>query len=117
MTIHEEYHKLAEQSLKKGRVDAEAYIVKVLSEMVMRKKNLSETEAVSNNDRVPESLIDEQIDTMQDMFIVYMHDKSIDNLEKFLSQSKRILSEVFHDCDTLEKRKLCKDIFAEISKI
>lgn len=106
MTIHEQYHELAEQSLKKGRVDAEAYLVKVISEMVMEK-----------TDRVPESLIDERIDTMQDMFVAYMHDKTLDNLESFLRQSKRILSEVFHDCETQEKRKMCKSVFDEIAKI
>lgn len=117
MTIHEKYHDLAEQSLKRNHVDAEAYLVKVISEMVMRKSVDADTEAVTTNDRVPESLIDEQIDTMQDMFVVYMSNKSLENLEKFLIQSKRILSEVFHDCETLEKRKICKEIFAEISKI
>lgn len=112
MTIHEQYHELAEQSLKRNHVDAEAYLVKVVSEMVM-----SRTESVSTNDRVPESQIDEQIDTMQDMFVVYMENKTIDNLEEFLLQSKRILSEVYHDCDTLEKRKMCREIFDSIPNI
>lgn len=112
MTIHEQYHELAEQALKRGRVDSDAYLVKVISEMVM-----SRTESVSTNDRVPESQIDEQIDTMQDMFVVYMKNKTLDNLEEFLLHSKRILSEVYHDCDTLEKRKMCRDIFEKISEI
>lgn len=117
MTLHEQYHDLAEKSLQCGHIDAEAYLVKVISEMVMNKKEYSETESVTTNDRVPESRIDEQIDTMQDMFVVYMKDKSVDNLKEFLTQSKRILSEVFHDCDTVEKRNLCKEIFDQIGKI
>lgn len=107
MTIHEQYHELAEQSLKRGRVDVEAYLVKVISEMAM----------MSNNDRVPESQIDEGIDSMQDMFVAYMQDKTLENLRSFLAQSKQILSEVYHDCDTKEKRMICKNIFDEISSI
>lgn len=107
MTIHEQYHALAEKSLKSGRIDAEAYLVKVLSEMAM----------VTNHDRVPESQIDEEIDTMQDMLVEYMHDKTIENLSLFLVQSQKILSEVYHDCETPEKRNLCKKAFDEISKI
>ena len=107
MTIHEQYHQLAENSLKKGRVDVEAYLVKVLSEMVMEKEA----------DKVPESQIDEKIDTMQDMFVLYMQDKSFPRLLDFLKQSKQILSEVYHDCETKEKRDACKKIFDEISKI
>lgn len=107
MTIHEQYHELAEQSLKKGRIDAEAYLVKVLSEMAM----------VTHNDLVPESQIDEEIETMQDRFIAYMKSKTKDNLESFLMQSRQILSEVYHDCDTIEKRNLCKEYFDKISKI
>lgn len=107
MTIHEQYHELAEQSLKKGRVDIEAYIVKVLSEMAM----------VTTNDRVPESPIDEEIDTMQDCFVIYMQDRSVESLKKFLIQSKKILSEVYHDCDCAEKQKVFKEVFDDIKKI
>lgn len=105
MNLHEQYHALAEQSLKRGKVDAEAYLVKVISEMVMEK------------DRVPESEIDENIDTMQDMFVNYMKEKSLVNLESFLEQSRKILSEVYHDCETLEKRNLCKKYFDRIKDI
>lgn len=107
MTIHEQYHELAEQSLKKGRVDAEAYLVKVISEMAM----------VTTNDRVPESLIDEEIETMQDCFVIYMQDRSVESLRKFLVQSKKILSEVYHDCDCVEKQNIFKEIFDEMKKI
>ena len=112
MTIHEQYHELAEQSLQKSRIDPEAYIVKVLSEMVM-----SEKESVTNNDRVPESQIDEQIETMEDKFVIYMQNKTEENLLIFLNTAKRILSEVYHDCDTFEKRELCKKTFDNIACI
>ena len=114
MNIHEKYHVLAEQSLERGGVGSQAYLVKAISEWILKEQREERGERV---DKVPESRVDEQIDSMSDKFVIYMNDKTEENLLDFLTTSKAMLSEVFHDCDTPNKRRLCKKVFDEISKI
>lgn len=57
-----------------------------------------------NIDLVPESSVDETITDIQGLFVNYMHNRSISNLEALMSTIRKMLSELYHTC-TWEKKK------------
>ena len=85
---------LAENELKK-HFDADAFIILALVDKM-------------NIDLVPESSVDETITDIQSLFVNYMHNRSISNLEALMSTIRKMLSELYHTCTTEEK-----EVFAE----
>lgn len=85
---------LAENELKK-HFDADAFIILALIDKM-------------NVDLVPESNVDETITDIQSLFINYMHNRSISNLEALMSTIRKMLSELYHTCTTEEKEVFTK---------
>ncbi len=70
---------LAENQLKKG-FDVEAFLI------------LAEINKINQEyDLVPESNVDETIMDIQGLFVNYMHNRNIDNLETLLSTIRKML--------------------------
>ena len=56
-----------------------------------------------NIDLVPESNVDETITDIQCLFVSYMINRTIENLELLLSTIRKMLSELYITCDLEEK--------------
>lgn len=80
---------LAENELKK-HFDVDAFII--LSLINKQKVDL-----------VPESNVDETITDIQSLFVQYMHNRTIDNLETLLSTIRKMLSELYMSCNENER--------------
>ena len=52
---------------------------------------------------VPESNVDETITDIQDLFVSYMRNRTIENLELLLSTIRKMLSELYITCNSDEK--------------
>ena len=87
---------LAENELKK-HFDADAFIILALIDKM-------------NVDLVPESNVDETITDIQGLFINYMHNRSISNLEALMSTIRKMLSELYHTCAAEEKEVFTKHL-------
>lgn len=85
---------LAENELAK-HFDVDAFIILALIDKM-------------NIDLVPESNVDETITDIQGLFVNYMHNRSISNLETLLSTIRKMLSELYHTCTTEEKEVFTK---------
>lgn len=80
---------LAENELKK-HFDVDAFLILALVDKM-------------NIDLVPESNVDETITDIQGLFVSYMRNRTIDNLEILLSTIQKMLSELYVTCDLDEK--------------
>lgn len=80
---------LAENELKR-HFDVDAFLILALVDKM-------------NIDLVPESDVDETITDIQDLFVYYMRNRTIDNLEILLSTIRKMLSELYMTCDLEEK--------------
>lgn len=85
---------LAENELAK-HFDVDAFIILALVDKM-------------NIDLVPDSNVDEAITDIQDLFINYMKNRSISNLEALMSTIRKMLSELYHTCTTDEKEVFTK---------
>ena len=56
-----------------------------------------------NIDLVPESNVDETITDIQGLFVSYIGNRTIENLEIILSTIRKMLSELYMTCDLEEK--------------
>ena len=56
-----------------------------------------------NIDLVPESDVDETITDIQGLFVSYMRNRTIENLEILLSTIRKMLSELYMSCNSDEK--------------
>ena len=83
-----------ENELKK-HFDADAFIILALIDKM-------------NIDLVPDSNVDETITDIQGLFVNYMHNTSISNLEALMSTIRKMLSELYHTCTTEEKEVFTK---------
>ena len=95
---------LAENQLKKG-FDVEAFLL--LAEI--NKMN-------AEYDLVPESNVDETIIDIQGLFVNYMHNRNIENLETLLSTIRKMLSELYNSC-TLEEKQVFKNHLKNLESI
>ena len=84
--------KLAEQTLARG-FDAEAFLILTL---------------LDNEDEVPESEVDNKIQDMYNLFLLYVTSHDINVLEKFLTTNYRMIDELYHSTHTIEERDLFK---------
>ena len=80
---------LAENELKK-HFDVDAFILLALIDKM-------------NIDLVPESNVDETITDIQGLFVSYMRNRTIENLEILLSTIRKMLSELYMTCNLEEK--------------
>lgn len=80
---------LAENELKK-HFDVDAFIILALLEKI-------------SVDLVPESTVDETITDIQGLFVQYMNNRTVENLELLLSTIRKMLSELYNTCDDTEK--------------
>lgn len=80
---------LAENELKK-HFDVDAFIILALLEKI-------------SVDLVPESTVDETIADIQGLFVQYMNNRTVENLELLLSTIRKMLSELYNTCDDTEK--------------
>ncbi len=87
---------LAENELKK-HFDVDAFLILALVDKM-------------NIDLVPESNVDETITDIQSLFINYMYNRSINNLEALMSTIRKMLSELYHTCTTEEKEVFTKHL-------
>ena len=85
---------LAENELKK-HFDVDAFIILALVDKM-------------NIDLVPDSNVDETITDIQGLFINYMKNRSISNLEALMSTIRKMLSELYHTCTAEEKEVFTK---------
>lgn len=85
---------LAENELKK-HFDVDAFLILALVDKM-------------NIDLVPESNVDETITDIQSLFVNYMHNRSIGNLEALMSTIRQMLSELYHTCTSEEKEVFIK---------
>ena len=56
-----------------------------------------------NIDLVPEINVNETITDIQSLFVYYMINRTIENLELLLSKIRKIISELYMTCDLEEK--------------
>lgn len=89
---------LAENELKK-HFDTEAFLI------------LAMIDRMQGVDLVPDSNIDETITDIQGLFVKYMHNRTIENLEIMLSTIKKMLSELYNSCTEHEKEIFKKHLF------
>lgn len=87
---------LAENELKK-HFDVDAFIILALLEKI-------------SVDLVPESTVDETITDIQGLFVQYMNNRTVENLELLLSTIRRMLSELYNTCDDTEKELFRKHL-------
>lgn len=59
-------------------------------------------------DLISKLLVDETITDIQGLFINYMHNRSISNLEALMSTIRKMLSELYHTCTAEEKEVFAK---------
>ena len=87
---------LAENELKK-HFDVDAFLILALVDKM-------------NIDLLPERNVDESITDIQRLFVNYMHNRSISNLEALMSTIRKMLSELYHTCTTEEKEVFTKHL-------
>ena len=80
---------LVENELKK-HFDVDAFLILALVDKI-------------NIDLVPESNVYETITDIQGLFVSYMRNRTIENLEILLSTIRKMLSELYMTCDLDEK--------------
>ena len=83
---------LAENELKK-HFDVEAFLILAMIDGMNK-----------NHDIVPESSVDETIMDIQSLFVNYIHNRTIENLEILLSTIRKMLSELYMSCNIEEKQ-------------
>ena len=81
---------LAENELKK-HFDVEAFLILAMIDKMNQ-----------GYDLVPESNVDETMD-IQALFVNYMHNRNIENLEILLSTIRKMLSELYMSCNEKER--------------
>lgn len=82
---------LAENELKK-HFDVEAFLILAMIDKMNQ-----------GYDLVPESNVDETIMDIQALFVNYMHNRNIENLEILLSTICKMLSELYMSCNEKER--------------
>lgn len=93
----EKGYNLALEATRGDRFNTEAFLVMGIAELL-------------GFDAVPESQIDEGIDTSKTLFVRYMRNKSIENLREFMAQSVQIILEVYHDAGPEGKTEILEQL-------
>jgi len=85
---------LADKALE-HQFDAEAYIVKYIAEKRLTK---------DPDNIIPETNIDECIQIMLKLFVLYYNDRTVDNLNNLLSVLEQVITELYNTCTTNAER-------------
>lgn len=109
LELHQHAFNLAEMTLA-NEFNIDAYILKILSA-----KELAALGHVP--DYAPDSNVDECINNLLKIFIAYNRNKNINNLDEFMNTIKSIISEIYHNSETLEERNLIQNYIKKISMI
>ena len=92
---------LSDRVITSGKWDTDAFLVMGMLKLL------------EHVDAVPESDIDEHIDTSKDLFVQYMENKTLDNLRAYMAQVCQIIFELYNTT-TISEREL---IAAELDKL
>ena len=87
--------------------DAEAYIVKYIAEKKLR----------IDKDLVPSSNVDEFIQRLLNLFVIYSEDRTSENLNRLLLMLRQVISELYHTSETKEERNLIKQAIIKAPEI
>lgn len=68
-------------------------------------------------DLVPESNIDEQISDIHNLFVTYMRDRNIANLNNMLDSTYKMISELYHTCSDPNERNIFHKFIDSLSSI
>ena len=112
MAAHQRIQKRTTRTIKRGRelaenelkkhFDADAFLI------------LAE---IAKLDAVPDSDINEHIDTSKDMFAEYMWSRSAQDLAAYMAQVHQIISELYHTVESVEEREIIKNELAKMAQI
>lgn len=106
MNVDELALDLAKRALS-NHFDPEAYIVKYIAE-----KKLGIVE-----DLVPGSSVDEFIQRLLNLFVIYSNDRTPENLNKLLIMLRQVISELYHTSETKSERDAIKQFILASQKI
>lgn len=95
---------LAEKSLEKG-FDVEAFLV--LCEI----NKIQQATESKDEDLVPDSCVDECINTMLNLFVSYYNNKSVKTISPLLQCMRQIFSELYYSCETEDERIVFREFF------
>lgn len=68
-------------------------------------------------DIVPDSNIDECIETLSSLFLTYYNSATVETLRPLLSTLQQILSELYHSCTTMDEQVEIKNFISNLNKI
>ena len=94
--------KLAEQALEKG-FDVEAFIILTLLN--------------NEKDDVPDSEVDNKIEYMYSLFLLYVETHDLDILVEFLDTNSRMIDELLHSIKSPQENKIFHNYLENISMI
>jgi hypothetical protein len=90
---------LAEKALSRG-FDVEAFLILTLLK-----------------DDVPNSEVDNKIQDMYNLFLLYVENHSIESLNAFLSVNYKMLEELYHSTYNKEEKELFKEYLTKITML
>lgn len=94
--MHQYAYNLAKMTLENG-FDVNSYILKSIAEMSLRQQGIEV-------DLIPDSDIDDKIQELMQDFIAYYNSHTVITLEKVMQTIRRIVSEIYHDCENEQER-------------
>ena len=97
---------LANKALN-NHFDPEAYLVKYVAEIRLKQEE----------DLVPDSNVDEFIQRLLNLFIIYSNDKTKENLDALMLTLKQVISELYHTSETKLFRDIIKDTIKSLQQI
>lgn len=89
---------LSDHVIDSGKWDTDAFLVMAMLELLKRA------------DVLPDSDIDEHIDTSKDLFVQYMNDKTLDNLKLYIAQVCQIVFEIYHTSTASERSLIISEL-------
>lgn len=89
---------LSDRVINTGKWDTDAFLVMGMLKLL------------EQADAVPESDIDEYIDTSKDLFVQYMQNKTLDNLRAYMAQVRQIIFELYHTSTESERALIITEL-------
>lgn len=107
--LHRYANSVGGMALKDG-FDEQGYILKALSDISLRLSGKSV-------DLVPESQIDETIQSLMNDFVLYFNTHNTGALTNFLDKIHNILSEIYNSTENEEERKIISNEIKKMKSI
>ena len=95
--------KLAEQALSKG-FDVEAFLILYLTHNF-------------EPEDIPGTEIDDNIQEMYNLFLLYVKNRDLDVLERFLDINYRMIDELFHSTDNTREKNILYNYINKIESL